>query len=84
MTVANTHYAVVVFGGDPGAEHPDEELRGRGPHLELIACGSESFCWEHVSVWVGNHPLQDWQTVEVLMRDPAVVRVPKRSPDTRT
>lgn len=23
----NTHYAVIVFSGDPACEHPDEEIR---------------------------------------------------------
>ncbi len=70
----NTHYAVVVFGGDPASEHPDDTLRGRAPHLDLIACGSEDFCWQAVEDWTAKHPLGDWQAVEVLARDLAVVR----------
>lgn len=65
----NTHYAVVVFTGDPGAEHPDPELNGRAPHLELIACGPEEFCWKAAREWVGTHPLKMWQSIEVLRRD---------------
>lgn len=72
----NTHYAVVVFGGDPAAEHPDEELRGSGPRMEQIASGSEEHCWASIARWTAEHPLRMWETVEILARDPAVVREP--------
>ena len=69
----NTHYAVVVFSGDPAAEHPDEELRGHAPSLSLIACGPEDFCWRAAADWTAEHPLRIWEDVEVLPRDPVRV-----------
>jgi hypothetical protein len=72
--MANTHYAVLAFSGDPDGEHPDPELRGRGPQLELIAAGDEAFCWQHVEAWTARHPLAMWQHAEVVARDPSVVR----------
>lgn len=71
--MANTHYAVVTFSGDPCNEHPDPDLRGRSPFLEFIAAGDEAFCWRAVGSWVAKHPLSAWQTVEVLTRNPDVV-----------
>lgn len=65
----NTHYAVVSFSGDPAEEHPDDKLCGQAPHLELIACGSEEFCWQAAIEWTAKHPLQMWQEVEILSRD---------------
>lgn len=65
----NTHYAVITFSGDPDGEHEDEELCGRGPHLDFIACGPEDFCWAAISEWTERHSLQKWQEVEVLARD---------------
>jgi len=70
----NTHYAVVTFGGDPASEYCDDELRGRAPHMELIACGSEDFCWKQLARWTAHHPLGMWQEAEVLARDPVVIR----------
>lgn len=72
----NTHYALVVFSGDPDEEHPDPALRGRGPHVEMVACGTEAFCWDAIARWTARHPLQMWQTAEVVVRDPSTVRVP--------
>jgi hypothetical protein len=69
----NTHYGVIVFSGDPASEHEDEELRGREPHLRLIACGDESYCWEALVLWTKKHPLREWENVEVLARDPRLV-----------
>lgn len=66
----NTHYAVIVFSGDPGSEHPVEELRGAPPSLDFIACGPEEFCWKALSDWTAKHPLRMWEDVEVLCRDP--------------
>lgn len=69
----NTHYAVVSFSGDPGGEHPDEDLHGMPPSLALVACGSEAFCWDAIARWTAKHPLRMWEEVEVLARDPLVV-----------
>lgn len=70
----NTHYGVLVFGGDPAGEHPDEELRGQAPRMELLCSGPEEFCWKAVSRWTAKKPLRMWETAEVLARDPSVVR----------
>lgn len=64
----NTHFAVVVFTGDPLSEHDDPDLRGRAPSLDLIGSGSEDFCWEAAARWTASHPLRRWETVEVLAR----------------
>lgn len=72
----NTNYAVIVFGGDPASEHPDEELRGSSPTMTFLAAGPEEFCWEAVERWTAKHPLRMWETAEVLARDPSVVRTP--------
>lgn len=74
MTTANTHYAVLSFSGDPDEEHPDEELRGREPHLTLIAAGGEDFCWDALARWTAAHSLRMWEDAEVLERHPTVVR----------
>jgi hypothetical protein len=71
--MSNTHYAVVAFSGDPAGEHADEDLCGQSPGLHMIACGPEDFCWEAVGRWVETHPLRQWESVEVLKRDPVVV-----------
>jgi hypothetical protein len=68
--MANTHYAIVVFDGDPGGEHPDPELCGRGPHLTLIGSGSEDFCWSAITDWTGTHPLRHCEHAEVVARSP--------------
>ena len=72
----NTHYAVIVFSGDPAGEHEDEELRGSCPSMTLIGCGPEEFCWESLTRWTAAHPLRRWEEGEVLTRHPSVVRVP--------
>ena len=74
--MANTHYAVLSFSGDPAGEHPDEELRGSSPHLQLIAAGPEDFCWQSLDAWTKKHPLRLWEDAEVLARHPSVVRQP--------
>ena len=74
----NTHYAVIVFSGDPGAEHPSSELRGSGPSLTLLACGPEEFCWDRARLWTESHGLQTWETVEVLARHPSVMHLEAR------
>jgi hypothetical protein len=66
----NTHYAILVFDGDPAGEHPDLELRGRGPHLTLIGSGSEDFCWSAIAEWTGEHPLRHCEHAEVVARSP--------------
>lgn len=70
----NTHYAVIVFSGDPAEEHPAEDLRGSGPSMTLIAAGSEEFCWTALAAWTAKHPLRMWEEAEVLTRHPSVVR----------
>lgn len=72
--MTNTHYAVIVFSGDPAGEHDDDELRGRGPSMDMIACGPEDFCWKAVAAYTAAHPLRRWESVEVLTRDPATTR----------
>lgn len=78
--MTNTHYAVIVFSGDPAGEHPDPELHGRAPHLDLIACGPEDFCWNALAQWTSRHPLRMWEDAEVLARHPSVVREPIAAP----
>jgi len=73
----NTHYAAIVFSGDPAGEHEDEELRGHAPSLTLLASGPEEFCWESARRWTARHPLRTWEEVEVLTRHPSVVRDPE-------
>lgn len=70
----NTHYGVIVFGGDPAGEHPDVGLRGQAPRMEFLCSGPEEFCWEAVARWTAEKPLRMWETAEVLTRDPSVVR----------
>ncbi len=69
----NTHYAVIVFSGDPASEHPDERMCGQPPSLALIACGPEEFCWDALKRWTKDRPLRLWEDAEVLSRDLAVV-----------
>lgn len=64
-----------MFGGDPGGEHPDDELRGCEPMLALIACGPEDHCWRALERWTAKHPLRLWETAEVLVRDLSSVRI---------
>ena len=71
--MANTHYAIVVFGGDPGGEHPDPELRGCGPQLTLIGSGSEEFCWSAITDWTSNHPLRQSEHAEVVAQSPQMI-----------
>ena len=68
----NTHYGVIHFNGDYDDNHPDPELRGAAPNLELIAAGDEQFCWDSLNKWIKRRPLQRGQTVEVLARDPII------------
>jgi hypothetical protein len=68
----NSHYAVVVFDGDPAGEHADPDLRGRGPHLTLIGAGSEDFCWSAIADWTSEHPLRRCEHAEVVARSPDV------------
>lgn len=68
-----THYALLVFGGDPGREHPDADLRGRGPQLSLIGAGSEEFCWSAIAEWTSRHPLREGEHAEVVARAPDMV-----------
>lgn len=64
-----THYAVILFSGDPDNEHLDESLRGAGPHMTLIACGPYDFCWRELDSWTHKHPLREWEHAEVLARE---------------
>lgn len=74
-SAVNTHYGVLVFGGDPAGEHPDEALRCRPPTIEFICTGPEEFCWVVLTRWTAQHPLRMWETAEVLARDVSAVRV---------
>lgn len=67
----NTHYAVLVYSGDP-----DGEQDGHGPEMTLIACGPEQFCWDSLSRWTDSHEMRRWEHGEVLARDPSTVRIP--------
>lgn len=80
----NSHYGVIMFSGDPDEEHPDEELRGHGPFVELIVCGPEDFCWDALARYTAEHPLRMWEECEVLARDPALVRPPRGGPDAQS
>ena len=64
----NSHYAVIHFSGDPASEHPDAELRGQEPNLQLIGAGTEDFCWQALTRWTAGHPLRLWETAEVVTR----------------
>lgn len=79
--MTNTHYAVIVFGGDPGSEHPDEDLRGSAPSIFLLGCGPEDFCWGSAARWTAKHPLRMWEEVEIVRRHPSVVRTILDRPD---
>jgi hypothetical protein len=70
----NTHYGVVVFGGDFDNDHPDPLLRGESPHMELIACGGEEHCWDALRDWLTTHPLRRDEHAEVLTRDLSAVK----------
>lgn len=65
----NTHYAVITFSGDFDGDHPDEELRGRGPFITAIAAGPKSFCWEALAERTKAYPLRRGEEAEVLARD---------------
>lgn len=69
MTSVNSHYAVICFSGDPAEEHEDEELRGRPPHLDMIACGPEKYCIDSLFARTAKHPLRTWEKAEILTRD---------------
>jgi hypothetical protein len=73
--MTNTHYGAIVFSGDPACEHPEEELRGHRPSIDLIACGPEEFCWESLAAYTKAHPLRLWETAEVLARTVELDRV---------
>lgn len=75
----NTHYGVVVFGGDPAGEHEDPDLHGREPSMELIACGDEAFCWRALAAWTAMRPLRHREEAEVLGRDLATVTAQARA-----
>lgn len=64
----NTHYGVIVFGGDFDGDHPDPLLRGREPHMELIGCGTEQDCWDAMAEWTNTFPLRRDEHAEVLTR----------------
>lgn len=72
--MSNTHYALIYFSGDFDWDHEDEELCGREPHLTLIGCGPEQFCWDALSRWTVTHPLRKWEIGEVVTRHPSAVK----------
>lgn len=76
----NTHYALIMFSGDPDEEHPDPDLRGTGPSATLIAAGPEDFCWETLTTWTAKHPLRQWEDAEVVARHQSVIRATSSSP----
>lgn len=69
----NTHYGVIVFGGDFDRDHPDPELQGEAPRMEMIACGPAEHCWDALRDWTAKHPLRRDEHAEVLARDPDAV-----------
>ena len=71
---SNTHYGVIVFGGDFDGDHPDGTLNGQGPHMEMIACGPEQHCWDAIAEWTKTNPLRRDEHAEVLARDPSAVK----------
>jgi hypothetical protein len=72
--VSNTHYGLIMFSGDPAGEHPDPELQGSAPSATFIAAGEAEFCWDALTQWTEHNPLRQWETAEVVARDPSVVR----------
>ena len=76
----NSHYAVVVFEGDPASEHPDPELCGHGPRLTLVGAGSADFCWTVIGRWTSTHPLRQWEHAEVVARSPELLAEPDPGP----
>lgn len=73
----NTHYALIMFSGDPACEHPDPDLCGSGPTATFIAAGPEDFCWEALAGWTAKHPLRQWEEAEVVARHNSVIRAPE-------
>lgn len=63
-----THFGVIHFSGDFEGEHPDIELQGEPPHVDIIAAGDEDFCWKALAEWTADAPLRQWETAEVLAR----------------
>lgn len=63
-----THFGVIYFTGDLTGTHPDPELNGSSPRMEIIAAGDEDFCWEALSQWTAKHPLRMGENAEVLAR----------------
>lgn len=63
-----THFGVIHFLGDLDDEHPDPDLKGRGPHIEVIAAGGEDHCWRALAEWTVKHPLRLFESAEVLAR----------------
>lgn len=78
----NTHYALLIFGGDFDNDHPDEELRGHGPEMTMIAAGPEEFCWRALADWTAKRPLRRDESAEVVTRDPNVVADGQLAADT--
>lgn len=68
----NTHYAVIVFSGDPSGEHPCPELNGSSPTMSMIASGNEEFCWNSIARWTAKNPLRMWEKAEILARHESV------------
>lgn len=67
---------VIEFEGDFDGDHPDEELRGEGPSMHLIASSpitveedAEGFCWSALASWTESHPLRRGETAQVLRQD---------------
>jgi hypothetical protein len=79
-----THYAVIVFAGDPFCEHIDPALRCKEPGMHLVAQGDEDHCWRALTNWTAAHPLRLFEEAEVLTRHPSAVRGtgPEQPPDS--
>lgn len=76
----NTHYGLIMFGGDYDNDHPDPELRGTGPSAFFVASGDEAFCWDGLAQWTEHHPLGRDQRAEVVARDPAILALSAGDP----
>ncbi len=63
-----THFGVIYFSGDLTGTHPDPELNGHSPRMEVIANGDEDFCWRALQQWTAKHPLRMGEAAEVLAR----------------
>lgn len=66
----NTHYAVLVYGGDL-----DGTGDGKDPEMTHLATGPEQFCWDAIEAWTATHTLRPLESAEVVARDPQLVQL---------